>query len=701
MTMTINKEFSIGRSLLAVIVVCVGLASIIASSSSKNRGTTPPPVTQPPPATTVSVAIEPATAPGGMPVDFAVQLKAIASLSNNTTQNVTSTAQWNSSNPAIVAVSSTGKATGEMAGGPVDITATSDGVASSPLTVTVKSNLMLTKLAITPFSTATLPTGETRTHTAMATFSDGSTSQSYDVSEDVNWISDNVAVTRFDEPSVALGVGKGTTMIRATEPLTATNSNDLPINVAEAVVQGLVISPVPLPGEELLVGFNFQAKALFIYGELDPLDVTQVSTWITDAPNIVDVGNNLQIDKGIIVPRGPGTAKITAQRAGFSDQVAEQEYTVSDIVIEQLNMILPSVAPVGVGLQAQVTADLAGGLNRDVSEFVVFSVADPEVASVSNDGPNKGIVTGLKAGTTTVTAALPGSVIDPATQSISIESVPLTALAVTDPEPATALPVGRTRQFEATGTFAGLSVAANQFPVTRQVNWASSMEAIATVSNAMADRGLVSAIMTGSTDMSAEFGGTTSDPLVARAVSAAVLDSIAIMPVNPTVPLAARTTAFTAEGTFSDMSTQDITDGVLWFTGDGGIAEFDAALSQKTGLGIARLRKSGVTSVSATGTGAYAGKVGLTQLTINTADPTAVVVTGATTVDVGKEIQLTATATFDDASMHNVTLGTVWTSSGNASAINGLVRGVTAGNSTITATFHEVTDPHDIIVTTP
>ena len=91
-----------------------------------------------------------------MPIDFPVQLKAQASLSDGTEKDVTSTAQWASSDPTNVEVSSTGVVTGKM-GGVADITATSDGVASSPLKITVEPNLMLTELAITPFKAAALP----------------------------------------------------------------------------------------------------------------------------------------------------------------------------------------------------------------------------------------------------------------------------------------------------------------------------------------------------------------------------------------------------------------------------------------------------------------------------------------------------------------------------------------------------------------
>ena len=75
-------------------------------------------------------------------------------------------------------------------------------------------------------------------------------------------------------------------------------------------------------------------------------------------------------------------------------------------------------------------------------------------------------------------------------------------------------------------------------------------------------------IAQGTTSISAEFEGVSS-PGVNREVSPATLESIAIVPANPTVPLAARTLQFKAMGTFSDMNVVDITESTTWIPGNG------------------------------------------------------------------------------------------------------------------------------------
>jgi len=74
--------------------------------------------------TTVSSIAVTGTAPA---IGATAQFSAVATMSNGTTQDVTSTATWSSSNPADAAVSATGQVTG-VAPGTVSIQATYQSV---------------------------------------------------------------------------------------------------------------------------------------------------------------------------------------------------------------------------------------------------------------------------------------------------------------------------------------------------------------------------------------------------------------------------------------------------------------------------------------------------------------------------------------------------------------------------------------------
>ena len=75
-------------------------------------------------------------------------------------------------------------------------------------------------------------------------------------------------------------------------------------------------------------------------------------------------------------------------------------------------------------------------------------------------------------------------------------------------------------------------------------------------------------------------------------VSPAVLQSIAVTPANPSVPKGA-TEPFTATGTFSDNSTEDLTSQVTWASATPSVATISAA-------GVATGLTTGTSSISAT-----------------------------------------------------------------------------------------------------
>src|SRR5689334_14866993 len=95
------------------------IASLAFACGGHNSSpSTPSP--QPPTPPTVTAVTVAGTAP---PVGSTAQFSATATLSNNTTQSVTSLAAWQSSNASVVTVNSVGLVTG-VGAGEADITAT-------------------------------------------------------------------------------------------------------------------------------------------------------------------------------------------------------------------------------------------------------------------------------------------------------------------------------------------------------------------------------------------------------------------------------------------------------------------------------------------------------------------------------------------------------------------------------------------------
>jgi hypothetical protein len=125
---------------------------------------------------------------------------------------------------------------------------------------------------------------------------------------------------------------------------------------------------------------------------------------------------------------------------------------------------------------------------------VSWSLSSPRVAKIKVDG----VVRAKHNGSVTITAKL-GSLSGSTTLTVSNSN--LVSIAVT---PANAsLPAGSTQQFTATGTFDDNHTQ----DLTAAVHWSSSSGAVATVSNTLKNRGLATAVATGTTTVAASSGG--------------------------------------------------------------------------------------------------------------------------------------------------------------------------------------------------
>ncbi|MGB7847200.1 MAG: FG-GAP-like repeat-containing protein [Candidatus Acidiferrum sp.] len=169
-------------------------------------------------------------------------------------------------------------------------------------------------------------------------------------------------------------------------------------------------------------------------------------------------------------------------------------------------------------------------------------------------------------------------------------------------------------------------------------------------------------------------------PAATLTVTSATLQSIAVLPINASLAPGG-TQQFTALGTFSDGSTQDITTDATWSTTNSTIG----AIGSQTGLAVGQ--GSGATQVTAT-----LGSVVSTAATLTGTAATlqSIVVTPATaSISRNGTEQFTATGAFSDGSTQNVTASASWSSSNNNVATvgggSGLARGISTGATQITA----------------
>lgn len=221
--------------------------------------------------------------------------------------------------------------------------------------------------------------------------------------------------------------------------------------------------------------------------------------------------------------------------------------------------VTPAVRSIAVGTTQSFTAigSYSDGSTRDLSTTATWNSSDTSIASLNTDG----VATAVSTGVLTITATSAGV---SNTSELTVTSAILDSL-VLSPD-STTIALGTTQKFIVTGIFDDETAQ----DLTSIASWASSDDTVATINT----NGLVSAVAVGNFSIDAVFGGMTASSSV-NDVTAATLDSIAVSPATASIGDSA-SLPFTATGTFSDGSTQDLTSSVTWTSNDSGIATINA-----------------------------------------------------------------------------------------------------------------------------
>ncbi|TMX68615.1 hypothetical protein DA090_05265, partial [Photobacterium damselae] len=167
-------------------------------------------------------------------------------------------------------------------------------------------------------------------------------------------------------------------------------------------------------------------------------------------------------------------------------------------------------------------------------------------------------------------------------------------------------------------------------------------------------------------------------------VSAAVITAIQVTP-SPVNVVKGLTQQLTATATFSDATTSDISSSVTW-------TPLDTATATVSSTGLLSGAEVGNTTLTASKNGVTSNTV---DVNVSAAVITAIQVTPSpVNVVKGLTQQLTATATFSDATTSDISSSVTWTPLDTATATvssTGLLSGVEVGNTTLTATKDSVT----------
>jgi trimeric autotransporter adhesin len=568
----------------------------------------------------VSIEVEPATL--ALPNGSTQPLVATAILTDDSTQDVTAQASWQSSAPGVVAVGNAAGNKGQVtalaqSGTPATITATlQDLSATAQVAVTAA---VLAEIQVTPVNPQ-LPAGLTQQLTATGIYTDNT---SQNLTATAQWSSSAVETATVGNGAGDKGLVTGVAANATPATITAAVgdvSGTTEVTVTSGVVQQIDVQPATASLPRF--GFRQRYTATGRLSDGGTIDLTSQVTWSKSAADNVVTISNSGSERGVATSGNTaGTSQITAALGGVTS--APATLTVTNAVLQSIEMQTdddpePETAlTLGLGRTVDVravgvfTTSTGGGTTtsrQDITQSVTWSsCAEPpdvvpcverdSVATVSNATATKGRIVTQSPGNASIGARISvnnGTTTTTRTGAIALTVSNATLVSLEVSPSSRTLPRLFETPFTATGTFTDGSTG----DVTAQVTWITSNSNIVTISNADGRRGVARGGAVCSAVITARNPNSSIEDSAQVTVTAATLTGIAVTPTNSTIKQG-QTQLYTATGQFSDSSTLDITqfNGVGWASSNASVADFVNGAEPNEITGIAQ---GGPISVTAT-----------------------------------------------------------------------------------------------------
>ena len=387
-------------------------------------------------------------------------------------------------------------------------------------------------------------------------------------------------------------------------------------------------------------------------------------TWTVQDPNIVSVSA-----AGVVTGLAIGSTQVAANALGKSGIAT---ITVTRTPVASV-VLLPNQASVAIGATFQLSAStLDAGGGTLTGRAIIWTTSNAAVATVNASG----LVTGVAAGTTTITAASEGKT---STSTVTVSQGAVARVEVT-PAPLS-MQVGQTQQLVAAAKDANGNVITG-----KTVVWASDNLAVATVSG-----GSVLARATGTATITATVDGISGRSAVT--VTAVAVQSVSVSP--STLSLVVGQSG-SLSATVVDASGATVSNpSVAWTSRDASVATVNPSTGAVTAVA------AGSTTIDATS----GGKKGSATVTVSPVPVGSITISpSSTNTTAGQTVQLVATVR--DANGNVVTSSTVtWSSSDVQVAAPNSTGSTTAdvptskaGTATITASIGNVSGTATITV---
>jgi hypothetical protein len=462
-----------------------------------------------------------------------------------------------------------------------------------------------------------------------------------------------------------------------------------------------------LPSNSSITPFTTeQFTATGTYSDGTTKDLTSQVSW-NSTPNTVSTVSDSAPTKGLVRALAPGVSVITVTSGSV---VNLTQLTVASVTVQSI-AVTPATADITVGSRQQftATATFSDGSTHDVTNNAIWSSDNPAAATVTT---GTGLATALTMGSANISAAL-GAVTSgtPASPNPILTVNGDNLVSVTIRPGSSSIAAGTKLQFAAIGLFNDGSTR----DLSSLATWTSSDTKVAAIGQTTGLAGpgkftsksadnntsAIAASVTFPLSTSDACAGTTSGTLCIFTSTSNLsvinptvrsLQSITIAPSTASVAPGTQD-SFTALGTFSDSTTQDLTNQVTWLANSKPTPASPGCANASMGrpFGTATGMTAGTCFITATSAAQLGSIFGPADLTVTAATLTSLAITGTPVAAPGSSLQLAAIGTFSDQSTRDITGDLTWSSSDSTIASigskTGIVTGEGVGSVFITATI--------------
>jgi len=612
-------------------------------------------------------------------VGTTARLYATGIYDNGLTNDLTNQVIWESQSPDIAQVNNAFNEEGKvntLTPGEVNVFAKlNDVVGEAQITV---SNATLTQIIIENVESNISNQTSVKIE-AIGIFSDGSK----------QIITDLVTFTSSDKSIANVTSGSGNAGILfpikdGSFTLNASLGNILVsrnITISNATLSQIQLS---LPLTSLAIGTQSKLDAIGLFSDGSSKKINELVNWQTSDSNTVSISNG-DNQEGFITAKQTGTATISASFADISSSI---EITVSDATLSQItitpqNIVLAS----GTHVQLRATGTFSDNHRQDISNLVLWSSSNEASVFVSNSANTNGFAFAADSGESTVTANYNNH---SANTKITTTNATLDGINIVFDDDNT-LAKGHIKALKAIGNYSDGSIQ----DISNQVSWQSSNESLCFISNNQTTSGKLTGISEGNCQITARLQSASSTLLFK--ITDAVLESISISPGQILLAKGSEI-QLSAMGTYSDQSTLDITNIVIWQTTSPEI--FINNTSPSKGKLTATVAGTFSLTASLNGTSESI------NITVTESELSSIAITpNILEISKGTSIQYAALGTFSDDTTQDISSQVLWSVSDEQAAIvsnvypnNGNLNAIETGTITLSVELNGITQSSTINV---